>query len=417
MRWLRSLPLLFLVAGPLMAADWPGWLGTRRDGTSTEKIKPWKGELKALWRIPVGPGHSSPVISGGKVYLHAQVKGKNAEELLAFDARTGEKRWATSYPRGPFLGIFGTGPQATPIVQGGKVFTHGITGVLSCFDAENGSQKWQVNTWKEFDITAANKRRLFFGAACSPLLEGDNVLVNVGGKGASIVAFSQDKGAVVWKTLDDGASYSSGIAIGKGDNRQVIFLTQSGLRGLTPRGKKLWEFPLRDKLNESSTTPVIVGDLLLGSSISFGMVALKMSKKPDGSFETNEVWQNSKLTCYFSTPIPVGEKHVYVVTGTLSFTTPTSSLHCVELATGKILWTVPKIGKYHAAMLRTADNNLLLLSDLGDLILFEPDPTRYKELARSKVVKGEQIWAHPALVDGKVYFRDDKELICLQMPE
>src|SRR5262249_49732124 len=100
----------------------------------------------------------------------------------------------------------------------------------------------------------------------------------------------------------------------------------------------------------------------------------------------------------------------------MSFT-PTSSLHCVEVETGKVLWTVPKVGKYHAAMLKTADEKLLLLSDLGDLVLFEPNPAKYEELSRAKVVKGEQIWAHPALVDGRVYFRDEKELICLQVGE
>ena len=126
-------------------------------------------------------------------------------------------------------------------------------------------------------------------------------------------------------------------------------------------------------------------------------------------------WKNPKLTCYFSTPIPVGKKHVYVVTGTLIF--PTSTLHCVEVETGKILWSKPKVGRYHAAMLKTGDDKLLMLSDLGDLVLIEPDAKEYKELCRAKVVKGEQIWAHPALCDGKVYFRDEKELICLQMPE
>src|SRR5262245_58265557 len=127
MRIQRWLPLLLLLAGPAFAEDWPGWLGPRRDGTSKEVIKPWKGDLKVLWRAPVGPGHSSPVVAGGKVYLHARVKDKQAEELLAFDAKSGDKLWATSYPRDFFYSIFGTGPQATPIVSGGKVYTYGST--------------------------------------------------------------------------------------------------------------------------------------------------------------------------------------------------------------------------------------------------------------------------------------------------
>lgn len=405
---MRSLLAMVLLSIPLtaVAADWPGWLGPRRDGTSTEKLAPWKGDLKVLWRAPVGPGHSSPAIANGKVYLHARVKDKSAEELLAFDAKTGKPLWNTSYPRGFFFSIFGTGPQATPTVADGKVYTYGITGILTCFDAEKGTQLWQVETAKEFKAPA-----LKFGTACSPLVEGDRVLLNVGGKGTGVVAFSKDKGEVKWKSLDDGASYSSGIMVGQGADRQAVFLTDQGVRGLSPGdGKKLWEFPLKDKANESSTTPVVAGDLLLASSISYGMVGLKVE-----AGEAKQVWKNPALTCYFSTPTVVGKKHVYVVTGQLSFA-PTSALHCVEVETGKVLWTRPKVGKFHAAMLKTADDKLLLLSDLGDLVLFEPDPTGYKELARSKVAKGEGIWAHPALADGKVYFRDDKELICLQMP-
>jgi outer membrane protein assembly factor BamB len=407
MRWTRYVLLLALLVAPATAADWPQWLGPKRDGSSPEKLSPWKGELKALWRAPVGDGHSSPVIANGKVYLHAKVKDKSAEELICFDAKTGKRLWATGYPRGFIINPFGTGPQATPTVAGGKVYTFGITGVLTCFDAESGSQVWQVDTAKEF-----KPPRLVFGSACSPLVDNGKVLLNIGAKGASVVAFSADKGEPLWKSLDDGPSYSSGIARGEGGDREYVFLTQLGLRGLAAGdGKKLWEFPLKDKANESSTTPVVAGDLLLASSINYGMIGLRLDKG-----EAKRVWQNPKLTCYFSTPIPVGKKHVYVVTGALSFR-PTSSLHCVEVDTGKVLWTVEKIGKYHAAMLRTADDKLLLLSDLGDLVLFEPDPAKYKELARSKVVKGEGIWAHPALVDGRVYFRDDKELICLQMPE
>jgi outer membrane protein assembly factor BamB len=410
MRWLRPLLLLALLAVPSLAADWPQWLGPHRDGTSTETIKPWKGNLKVVWKKAVGPGHSSPVIAGGKVFLHTRVKDKDEEAVTAYDATTGKQLWSTPYERAPFFSIFGTGPQATPTVSGGKVFSFGATGVLACFDAGSGALDWKVNTQKDFKAPS-----LRFGAACSPLVDGDRVMVNVGAKGASVVAFSKEKGEVLWKALDDKASYSSGIILDPGNAKQYVFFTQQGLRGLRPSdGAKLWDFPLVDKLNESSTTPVRAGDLLLAASITYGMVGIKFQTK-EGKTTASEVWKNKKLTCYFSTPIPVGKKHVYVVTGMLAFR-PTSALHCVEIDTGKVLWTQPKVGKYHAAMLKTADDKLLMLSDLGDLVLIEPDPKEYKELARSKVVKGEQIWAHPALVDGKVYFRDEKELMCLQMP-
>ncbi len=273
--------------------------------------------------------------------------------------------------------MFGTGTQGTPAVSAGKVYSFGSTGVLACFDAQSGAIDWKVDTKKEFKPSP-----LRFGVACSPLINGKNVLVNVGAKGASIVAFSEDKGETVWKALDDPASYSSGITMPNEARHQVVFLTQLGLRGLAAEdGKKLWEFPLKDKLNESSTTPVVIGDTLLAASITFGMVGLKLESKSSETTVT-QVWKNPKLTCYFSTPIPVGKKYVYVVTG--NFFSRSSSLNCVEVATGKILWSKPKIGKYHAALLRTGDNKLLMLSDLGDLVLLDPDPKEYKELAPRK---------------------------------
>lgn len=416
MRRTLALTLLLLAGVPAVAADWPQWLGPNRDGTSTEKIKPWKGKLEVVWKKAVGPGHSSPVIANGKVYLHTRVKDKEKEEeaLTCFDAKDGTELWSTPYKREKFFSIFGTGPQATPAVAGGKVYTFGATGVLSCFDAEKGSRVWQVDTWKDYDVTKENKRWLGFGAACSPLVDGDNVVVNVGGKGASVVAFTRDKGAVAWKKLDDVGSYSSGIHLGKGGDRQLVFLTQKGLRSFTPKGDELWSYPFVDGLDESSTTPVKAGGLLLAASIKNGMVALKVEEK-DGKKSAKPVWKEPKLTCYFSTPIPVG-KHVYVVTGQLSIF-PSSTLHCVEVETGKILWSKEKVGRWHAAMLRTADDKLLLLSDRGKLVLIDPDPKEYKELASADLVKGDQIWAHPALSNGRIYFRDDRNLICLKTPE
>jgi outer membrane protein assembly factor BamB len=416
MYFLRSAFVVVVACGSAAGADWPQWLGPKRDGSSTETVKPWKGELKALWRKTVGPGHSSPVIAGAKVYLFTRgdnSKGQQQETLAVFDAKTGKPLWAKSYARGSFWSPFGTGPQGTPAVAGGKVYTFGATGILSCFDADKGSLVWQVDTWKKFDVTTANKRRLFFGAACSPLVEGEKVIVNVGGAGASVVAFNKNSGEVVWKSLDDKASYSSGIAFGQGKERQLVFLTAAGVRSLNPAdGTPLWMFPLVDKLNESSTTPVRVGDLLLAGSVTFGMVGLDLE-----TTGAKQNWKNQKLTCYFSTPIPVGKEQVYIVTGKATLKNPSSTLHCVETRSGQVLWSKVKIGRYHAAMLRTADDKLLLLSDLGDLVLVDPDPKGFKELARSKVSKDREVWAHPALADGRVYFRDGKDLICLQLSE
>src|SRR5262249_6287369 len=157
---------------------------------------------------------------------------------------------------------------------------------------------------------------LRFGVSCSPLVEGGRVLVNVGGKGASVVAFDADSGKVAWKALDDRASYSSGFALGKGPQRQVVFLTQAGLHGLSAAdGKPLWHHPLKDALQESSATPFLINDLLVGSSITRGSVALRLDAK-EGKPAAEPAWKNAQLTSYFATPVAVGTEHLYLVTGT-----------------------------------------------------------------------------------------------------
>jgi outer membrane protein assembly factor BamB len=236
----------------------------------------------------------------------------------------------------------------------------------------------------------------------------------VGGKdGASVVAFNKTNGDVAWKKLDDPASYSSPFVFGEGKQRQAVFLTGKGLESLRPKdGELLWQFPFPDGMNESATTPLRIGDLVVASTIMSGSVALKLESK-DGKTAVKEAWKNPDLTCYFSTPMPMGMDHLYMVTGSATLFSPQATLHCVEASSGKVLWSKPKIGKYHACIIRTANDKLLMLADGGDLLLLDPDPKEYKELAKAKVC-GET-WAHPALCDGRLYLRDAKELICLEL--
>jgi outer membrane protein assembly factor BamB len=411
-RSLLATSLVCLLAAPALAEDWPQWLGPRRDNSSAEKVVPWKGALKVLWRKPAGEGNSSPVVAGGRVYIHAKVKDKNEEEVVAFDAVRGEELWRARYERPEFKSLFGNGPRATPCVVGDRLYAFGITGILTCLDTKDrGKQLWQVDT-----LDKLKAKNLFFGMSCSPLVVDDRVLVNVGAKGASVVAFDRAKGEIAWKSMDDPASYSSPILVGEGDRRQAVFLTGANVASLNPAdGQVFWRFPLKDTLLESSTTPIRVGDLLLASSITYGSVGLRLEMKEDKPAVEQE-WKNPALTSYFSTPVPVGKEHIYMVTGTTPspLAKPAADLHCIEAKTGKSLWKKPKIGKYHASLMRTGDDKLLLLTDGGDLALLEPDRTGYRELARSKV-SGPDTWAHPALSDGRLYVRDMTGLICFQL--
>lgn len=410
---MRSLLALFCFVVVANAADWAQWLGPNRDGTSSEKIAPWKEPLKTLWRQPVGEGHSSPVVADGRVVLHTKVSDKDEEEVAAYDAVTGNQLWRVTYAKEKFTTPFGNGPRGTPLVAGGKVYTYGITGVLTCLDAADGKQRWQVDALKEF-----GGKNLFFGTSCSPILVGKLVVVMVGAKGAGVVAFDAETGKVAWKSLDDPASYSSGMLLstGPGGARELVFLTGKNVVALNPEdGSKLREYPFVDKLFESSSTPVSVGNLLMVSSITLGSTGLDY-QGIRGEQRLTEVWKNPALTCYFGTPVPVGRDHLYVVTGSNPLAFPKKAaahLSCVDTKTGKELWKKSGVGKYHATLLRTGDNKLLMLDDLGNLLLIDPDPKEYRELAKSRVCG--DTWAHPALANGKLYIRDGKELRCIQL--
>jgi outer membrane protein assembly factor BamB len=409
MPWVRSLVALALCCGVAPAGDWPQWLGPNRDGVSPEKVAPWNKDLKVLWRKPVGQGHSSPVVAGGKVFLHTKVADKDEEAVTAYDAKTGAKLWQTTYKREPFTSDFGNGPRATPTVLKDRVYTFGVTGVLTCLETGKGKKVWQVDTQAKFEPP-----KLKFGASCSPLIEGNRVLVNVGAKGASVVAFDKDKGDVLWKKLDDPASYASPVAFTQGGKRQVVFLTAKGVVSLNPAdGTPYWKFPLVDFLSESSTTPELFGDILVASSVTYGGVGLRLEAK-EGKPDFKRLWKKGDLNCYFSTPVAVDKDHAYFVTGSF-LPRPRVMLRCVEVKTGKTLWKKDKIGNYHASLLRTGDGKLLLLDDTGRLMLLEPSTKEYKELARSKVCG--PTWAHPALAKGRLFVRDRKELICLQVAE
>jgi outer membrane protein assembly factor BamB len=406
---LRALCTLLIFALAARAGDWPQWLGPTRNGVTAEKVAPWKHAPKLLWRMPAGEGNSAPVIADGLAFIHAKVRAKNVEEVVAFDAVTGKEKWRTEYPRPAFKSLYGNGTRATPAVAGGKLYTFGITGLLTCFKADTGEQLWQVDALKKFEA-----KNLFFGVSCSPLVDGKNVIVAVGAKGASVVAFNKDNGDVVWKNLDDKASYSSPILIEDGKTRQLIYLTAQGVVSLNPAdGSLFWRFPLRDLLFESSTTPIRAGNLLMASSITFGSVGLRLDDQKPAA---KQAWKNAALTSYFSTPIAIGADHIYMVTGSnpLAFSGKAeATLRCINAKNGKELWNRPKVGKYHASLMRTGDDKILMLEEPGNLVLVEPRPNGYHELARAKVC-GET-WAHPALAHGQLYVRDNKELICWQL--
>jgi outer membrane protein assembly factor BamB len=413
MTWFRTVLVLLTCANVGRAGDWPQWLGPRRDGATPEKVAAWsKNEPpKALWRQSVGQAFSSPVVASGRVFIHSCVKDKEEEEVLALDAVTGKQLWKDIYSRPRFKSVLGNGPRATPTVSGKQLFTIGINGVLSCYEIEKGKRLWQVDLYKQFKADLPS-----FAVCCSPLVVGNRVIVSVGGEGRCVVALNTDSGQVQWQALDDAASTSSPVlfAVGerlRGTAPDVVFMTPLRLVGLDPLdGTLRWEHPMIYQPRGTSPTPVAVGDKMVSSTQAHGAVAIRVLKKDD-KLSAEPAWQNKEMKSYFSSGVAAGDL-LLLVTNVVQ-PLPATAISCLEAKTGMELWKKEKVGYFHAGLIRTGDGKLLVLNDAGLLTLLEVDDKGAKEIARAKVCGGTLVT--PALSDGRLYVRDDKEVICLQL--
>lgn len=415
MMCLRTVVALLICAGAVPAADWPQWLGPKRDGSTPEKVAPWKDTEppRVLWRAPVGGGYSAPVVAGGRVFVHGRVKDKEEEAVLAFEAGSGKLLWQDSYPRPAFRSVLGTGPRATPTVAGKRLVTMGINGLLSCYDVENGKRHWQVDLYKQFQAELPA-----FAVCCSPLVVGNRVIASVGGKGRCVVGLDAGTGEVQWQALDDPASTSSPVLFAGGQRPRggapdVVFLTPLRLIGLDPLdGGLRWEHPLVFQPRGTSPTPIAAGDKLMASTQAHGAIAVQVGTKDDKPTPA-ALWQNKDLKSYFSSGVASGDL-LFVVTNTVE-PVPATALTCTAADTGKVLWVREKVGYFHAGVIRCGDGKLLVLNDSGLLTLLEVDAKESREVSRAKVCGGTLV--NPALSAGRLFVRDDKELICLQIGE
>jgi outer membrane protein assembly factor BamB len=410
MTWLRAALAAAVFTPVAAAADWPQWLGPKRDGGSSEAVEVWKDAPKAAWKAKVGAGFSSPVVAGGKVFVHARVPGKDREEVIAFDAKTGKEAWRAGYDRPPYQTFLNPGPRATPTVAGGKVFAFGITGTLAACDAESGKLLWHIDAFKKLGATLPR-----YGVCCSPLVVGNRVLVAVGGKGSSVAAFDTDTGDVAWQGLDEAANTSSPVLFTAnakaGKLPDAVFMTSLRVVGLNPLdGSVSWEYPLPFQPSGASPTPIVSGGQIVTSTMTNGSTAIRVAAGEKPTAEKG--WQAKGLSGYFSSGVAAGKDRLYLVTNTLK-PVPRADLACVDAGTGKVVWRKEGAGYFHFGLIRTGNDRLLILDDAGTLKLVDASAGEYRELCSAKVCEGTLVT--PAFADGRVYARDDRELVCVPL--
>lgn len=397
--------LTLALALTLRAADWPQFLGPTRDGQSPETKLNWdwpKDGPPVAWKIDVGSGWASPVVADGKVLLFHRVE--DDEVLVALDPVTGKEKWAAKYAT-KYRDDFGfdNGPRATPCVHDGKVFTLGANGNLHAFDLATGKVLWARDVREEYKTVKG-----FFGIACSPLVVGGNLVLNVGGKGAGVVALDPATGKEKWKATDDAASYSSPTAAEIDGKAAAVFVTRFGLRVFdAATGKVLHEFAFRPRVNESvqAATPLVWKDeIFLTASYATGAALVRVK-----CGETTDLWANDKtLSSQYNTPVRVGD-YLYGVHGRSDI--GTAQLRCVEWKTGAVKWSEANFG---VASLIAVDGGVLALTETGDLVRFDASPDGYKERGRVALLS-KPTRATAALADGRLYARDGTKLVCVKL--
>jgi outer membrane protein assembly factor BamB len=403
----RSLVLLSIVAclAPLArAGDWPQLLGPSRNGVTDEKVTtqfPANGPT-IVWQRDVGAGFSGPVVAKERVYLFHRVKDQ--ETLECMDAATGKSVWSQGYPTA-YIDDFGfdEGPRATPTIDSGKVYTFGADGRLTCREIEAGKELWSIDTKREFKAEKG-----FFGMVCSPLVEGEEVVLNIGGRdGAGIVAFDRSTGKVLWKSTDDAASYSSPVATNLAGKRRIVALTRAGFVSLDPaNGQVKSQFPWRSRSNASvnAAVPLVIGNrVFLSASYGTGAVLLDYAEpKPAAVWQSDDALSNHYATSIHRDGFLYGF-HGRQEEGPL--------LRCVELNTGKARWTA---GRFGAGTLMIAGDQLVVLSEGGKLMIAPASPDGFKPTATAQILKSE-CRPYPALADGMLFARSKDHLVCIDL--
>ena len=400
---LRVLLLLLFSSSVASAADWPQWLGPRRDGGTSEKLEPWTTPPTIAWTVKTGVGFSSPVVVNDRVYVHARVNGKEKEEMIAIDAKSGKVLWRTPYDRAPYSSVLNTGPQATPSVAGGKIYGFGISGSLTCFDAETGNLDWHVDALKKLKVEVPR-----FGVCCSPLVIGNRVIVAVGGKGSAVVAFDTKTGDIAWQALDEGANTSSPVlyAVKGKPVPDAVFMTTLRVIGLNPLdGSVNWEFPLPFQPGGTSPTPLVNGDLIVTSTMDNGSTGIRL--KGTEKLEAEKAWQSKGVSAYFSSGVGAKDR-IFLVTNVLK-PVPRADLTCLNAATGKVQWKKDGLGYFHFGIVRTGNGKLLLLDDKGVMRLVDAEAEEYKELCSAPVCEGTLVV--PTISNGMVFARDAEKVV------
>ncbi|MFQ5630019.1 MAG: PQQ-binding-like beta-propeller repeat protein [bacterium] len=382
------------------ATDWPRFRGQDGNGVSQETglLRSWpESGPEALWRIPLGVSYSGIAVSGEHVFT--MDSDTTSEYLMCLNAANGTQIWRT--PVGPlYKNSYGDGPRATPTIDGERIYALGANGNLIAAQRASGEIQWRVDLKSAFTF---KQPQYWWGFSGSPFIENDLLLLQVAGDGENtIAAFNKNSGQVVWTSYEGFAAYSTPIAIDFNGKHQYVFVTAENIVSLSPEGKVNWNYNWGGWFIKIAM-PVFVPPDKIFVSAPYGIGAALLQMLPeDDSIAVRELWKSNVMSNHFHTSVLL-DKYLYGFDN--------GTFKCIEAETGKQLWAKRRLGK---GSLIYADGLFIVLSDRGKLVLVEANPQEYVELASAQVLQGRS-WTPPTLANGRLYLRNQKELVCLRM--
>jgi outer membrane protein assembly factor BamB len=398
---LKGIPIALIAVALLVptergrAGDWTQYRGPNHDGVSTDRIATnWlSGGPPRLWAVPLKGGYSSFTVSQGRAFT--QVVGSTVspgeEVCIALDAEDGAELWATRVRDSGMNGSWQP-PYSTPTVDGNRVYVLSTDLALFCLDAVTGQVIWQTDLIAQYGGVKPG-----YGNAASPAVDGDFVFVNCNAQaGDRLLAFRKADGSLAWKVAAGPPDYATPIAAAILGVRQIIFNTKSELVSIAPEsGEVLWSYGMGRV--ECFATPVAAGDIVFAAFRMGGASALRITHSDDG-FRATQIWGDASRinpwSIEWSTPV-CHDGYLYGLfdSGYL--------LKCVELTTGDVKWSRTGFDGCRGGIL-VVDGHLLILTDRGRLVLVEPNPAAYTELARFQALTGD-CYNHPAIYNGRIY--------------
>ncbi|MFQ5675518.1 MAG: PQQ-binding-like beta-propeller repeat protein [bacterium] len=382
--------------------DWSQWRGPNRDGALVASAIPgnWPEELTRVWRVEVGEGHSSPIVRNGKIFIFS--RQNDQETVSCIDPGNGKSIWQQSYPAPykmhPAATGHGKGPKSTPVASNNALVTMGISGILSCYDTENGKLNWQKKFAGEFENSSP-----VYGAAMSPLVSDNLLIIHVGGHDdGALIAADLRSGKIKWQWTGDGPSYASPIIATFQGTKQVVNFSQEHIIGIDFKtGKLLWQVPFKTPWLVSCATPLLVDNDLILTGYNQGVMRLRVLKK-GGTWSTEQVWKKPQFGNYMNTPVLFGNSVV-------TFSDRNKGQYGIlDAATGEIYWRSRGRQGDNAALIQAGEFLLSLQTD-SRLIVSKPAKTGL-QILREYSVADSPTWAHPAIFDKKMLIKDKTNL-------